>query len=190
MSIHDAVTQILVAIGETDREGLKDTPARVEKAWAHWTSGYNQDPKEILKTFIDGGEHYSEMVFQGNIAWFSTCEHHLAPFFGFAHIAYIPNGRIVGLSKLSRLLDVFARRLQCQERITRQVADTLMDVLSPLGCGVVLQARHHCMESRGIQKIGTVTITSEVRGNFKERPEVRSEFMDFVKVAAQGIKTL
>lgn len=180
-SADDAVVRLLQHIGENpDREGLRETPQRVIKAWNEWAAGYNQKPEDILKGFEDGADKYDEFVFQGSIPFYSTCEHHLAPFFGVAHIGYIPTGRIVGLSKLSRLLDIFARRLQCQERISVQVADALMSALKPLGVGVVLQARHMCMESRGICKSGTVTTTSALRGLVKERPEVREEFLSFV----------
>jgi GTP cyclohydrolase I len=180
----EATRQFLRAIGEDpDREGLQETPRRVSEAWAYWTSGYAIDPVAILKSFEDGADGYSEMVFQGSIPFWSTCEHHLAPFFGVAHVAYIPEGRIVGLSKLSRLVDAFARRLQVQERLCAQVADTLFDVLKPLGVGVVMQCRHSCMESRGVQKAGTITTTSALRVNFLKEPSVRAEFMAFVNVA-------
>jgi GTP cyclohydrolase I len=166
---------------QPDREGLKETPHRVRKAWEHWTNGYGVDPTSILKTFEDGAEKYDEMVFQGNVPVYSHCEHHLAPFFGVAHIAYIPNKRIVGLSKISRLVDVFAHRLQVQERLTTQIADCLHQVLEPMGVGVVIRCRHLCMESRGIQRQGTVTYTSSLQGVF--RGEAKSEFMRFVERA-------
>jgi GTP cyclohydrolase I len=179
---------LLRELGEDpEREGLRETPARVMKAWKFWCSGYDVDPGSVLKTFEDGGEGYDDaMVFQGNIPYYSTCCHHLVPFFGAAHIAYIPNGRVVGLSKLARLLEVFARRLQTQERITVQVADALMEHLSPIGCAVTLQARHLCIESRGVQKIGTITTTTALRGEFKEKPEVRAEFMSLVMAQAKA----
>lgn len=185
------IEQLLHYMGEDpQREGLQETPARVMAAWEFWTSGYGQDPKDVLKMFTDGAEKADEMVFQGGIPFYSHCEHHLAPFFGYAHLAYIPNGRIVGLSKLARLTEIFARRLQVQERMGTQMADALMEHLKAKGVGVVLQARHLCMESRGVQKTGTVTITSAVRGSFKEYPEVRGEFMSFVQATMAGIKTL
>lgn len=181
----DTFRVLLEQIGEDpDRGGLRETPDRAAAAWAHWTSGYGKDPAEVLKCFEDGAEKYDELVFQGNISFASHCEHHLAPFFGVAHIAYIPNGKVVGLSKLSRLVDIFAHRLQVQERMTRQVAEALMEHLQPLGVAVVLNARHHCMESRGIKKIGTRTMTSAVLGVFKDKPEARAEFLDLVKVAS------
>lgn len=166
---------------EPNREGLRETPVRVTKAWQYWTSGYYQDPAEILKTFEDGAKNYDEMVFQGNIPVYSHCEHHLAPFFGVAHIGYIPKQRIVGLSKISRLVDVFAHRLQVQERLTTQIADSLFQCLEPLGVGVVVRCRHLCMESRGIRRHGTVTYTSSLLGVFRQ--EAKSEFMRFVERA-------
>lgn len=181
----ELVRQLLSQLGEDPgRGGLRETPSRVSKAWAHWVSGYDQDPAEILKCFEDGAEKYDELVFQGNLTFYSHCEHHLAPFFGVAHIAYIPTGKVVGLSKLSRLVDVFAHRLQVQERMTRQIAEALMDHLQPLGVAVVLNARHLCMESRGIRKTGTRTKTSAVLGVFKDKPEARAEFMNLVGVAS------
>lgn len=184
------ITDLLLMIGEDPRrEGLRDTPARAIKAWEEWTSGYFQNPREILKQFRDGAEQAKGMIFQAEIAWYSHCEHHLAPFFGFAHIGYIPNGKIVGLSKLARLVDVFAKRLSVQERLTNQVASALHDELKCRGVGVVTQARHLCMESRGVNKVGTVTMCSALRGNFIQ-PEVRAEFMSLVQVAAAGVHKL
>lgn len=163
------------------RPGLVETPERATKAWLKWTEGYKMDPSKVLKEFEDGGERYDEMIMVKDIPFYSHCEHHLAPFFGHAHIAYIPNGRIVGLSKLSRLLDVFARRLQVQERLTAQVADALMDHLHARGAAVSIQARHLCMESRGIQKQGSVTVTNVLRGVFIEDPAARAEFLEGVR---------
>lgn len=167
---------------EPYREGLSETAARFVKAWEFWTSGHGVDPESLLKTFSDGGEGYDEMVFVGAIPFYSSCEHHLAPFFGVAHVGYIPNGKIVGLSKLPRLVEAFARRLSVQERITVQVADTIERVLEAKGVGVVLQARHLCMESRGVQKPGTITTTSALRGLFKAAPEARAEFYKLVEM--------
>jgi len=176
-----AIKQLLVAIGEDHRRpGLLETPMRVSKAWAEWTAGYSQDPAEVLKTFEDGAEGVDEMVVQKDIEIYSHCEHHLAPFFGVAHIAYIPNGRIVGLSKLARLADVFALRLQVQERITNQIADALVEHLNPIGVGVMIEAKHFCMCSRGIKKQGSSTITSALRGAIKDQPAARAEFLAYV----------
>lgn len=185
------IREFIARLGENpDRGGLKETPERVVKAWRFFCSGYEQDPKEILKTFEDGGERYDELLFQANIPVFSNCEHHLQNFFGVAHIAYVPNGRVVGLSKLSRLADIFARRLQVQERLTQQIADALMEHLNPRGVGVVLQMRHMCMEARGIQKIGTVTMSSCLRGCVKEEADCRNEFMQLVNTASNGLVKL
>lgn len=163
-----------------------DTPKRFLAAWLHWTGGYEWDPEKMLRTFSDGAEDYDELVFQGNIPTFSLCEHHLAPFFGLTHIAYIPHGKIVGLSKLIRLVDIFSRRLQVQERLTNQIADSVNSCLQPLGVGVVIQCRHMCMESRGVQKMGTVTVTSAMRGAIKDEPSARAEFLQFVQSASAG----
>jgi GTP cyclohydrolase I len=160
-----------------EREGLAETPKRVAKAWAHWTSGYEVDIAKLLKTFEDGADGYDGMVIVKDIPIYSKCEHHLADIFGTATIAYIPNGRVVGLSKLSRLADAFARRLQVQERLTTQIADALVEHLAPLGVGVLIRARHMCMESRGICQQGHHTITSALRGALREQAEARAEFM-------------
>lgn len=159
------------------REGLAETPARVVKAWKHWCGGYYMDPAEILKVFADGAEAYDEMVLVKDIPIYSKCEHHLADIFGTASIAYIPNGKIVGLSKLSRLADCFARRLQVQERMTAQIADALVEHLQPKGVGVLIKARHMCMESRGIRQQGHHTVTSALRGCIKDDPRSRAEFL-------------
>lgn len=180
----DLFLQLLAQLGEDPtREGLAETPSRVARAWAEWTSGYAQRPEDILKCFEDGSENYDEMVFQGNIPFYSHCEHHLAPFFGTAHVAYIPDGRVVGLSKLTRLVDVFAHRLQVQERLTRQIAEALDENLHPLGVAVVVRARHFCMESRGVRKVGTHTTTSALLGVFRDKPEVRAEFLSLARMS-------
>lgn len=176
--IEDHITRLLQYAGDDPtREGLHETPARVGKAWKFWCSGYGADIGALLKTFEDGAEGCDEMVVVKDIPFYSHCEHHLAAIFGTATIAYLPNGKIVGLSKLNRLLDAFARRLQVQERMTAQVADALMEHLDPLGCGIVVKARHMCMESRGVCQQGHHTVTSALRGLFKEDPSVRSEFL-------------
>jgi GTP cyclohydrolase I len=168
-------------IGENPlRGGLLETPARVAKAWKHWTSGYGKDPAELLKVFEDGAEGVNEMVVVRDIPIYSHCEHHLAPIFGTATIGYLPDGKIVGLSKLNRLADMFARRLQVQERMTNQIADALMQHLAPHGCGVVVNARHMCMESRGVQQSSSTT-TSALRGVFKDDPTVRAEFLSLAR---------
>lgn len=160
-----------------DRGGLVETPDRVAKAWAHWTSGYTKDPVEVLKVFEDGAEGCDEMVIEVDIPFYSHCEHHLAPFFGLASVAYIPSGKVLGLSKMNRLVEVFARRLQVQERLTNQIADALWDNLDPLGVGVLLRARHMCVESRGVAHRGASTTTSALRGVMKKEASARSEFL-------------
>ena len=177
MNIEPAIRTILGFVGETEREGLKETPHRVAKAWKHWCSGYNVDIAALLKVFEDGADNYDQMVIVKDIPIYSKCEHHLADIFGTATIAYIPNGKIVGLSKLSRLADAFARRLQVQERLTSQIADAIVEHLQPLGVGVVIKARHMCMESRGICQQGHHTVTTALRGVIKEQPATRAEFM-------------
>lgn len=162
---------------DSQREGLSETPKRVMKAWQHWTRGYYMDPADILKVFEDGAQSYDEMVLVKDIPIYSKCEHHLADIFGTACIAYIPNGKIVGLSKLSRLADCFARRLQVQERMTVQIADALVEHLQPKGVGVLVRARHMCMESRGICQQGHHTVTTALRGAMKDDPRTRSEFL-------------
>jgi GTP cyclohydrolase I len=181
---HSIVEDLLQLLDpDPQREGLAETPKRYLDAWKEWTAGYKIDATALLKTFKDGADSYDEMVFVGCIPFYSTCEHHLAPFFGVAHVAYIPDGSIVGLSKLPRLVDAFARRLSVQERITTQVADTMVNVLKPKGAGVVLQARHMCMESRGINRPGTVTTTAAMRGLHKDSPQVRAEFYKMIDQA-------
>lgn len=177
-SFEDNVRRMLQFVGENPaRGGLVETPKRVAKAWAHWCGGYEKEAGEILKVFEDGAEDYDQMVTVKDIPFYSQCEHHMAPFFGTATISYIPNGRIVGLSKLSRLVDMFARRLQVQERLTNQVADAIVEHLKPLGVGVVIRARHLCMESRGICQQGHHTVTVALRGELKENQSAREEFM-------------
>jgi len=183
MSDKEAFTEhdwrrLLISLGEDpDRAGLVETPARVTKAWKHWTSGYAQDPVEVLKAFEDGAEEYNELIVVRNIPVYSHCEHHLAPFFGKATVGYLPNGKIVGLSKLTRLVDIFSKRLQVQERMTIQIANALMEVLEPKAVGVVVKCRHLCMESRGIRAIGEETITSAMLGELQPNLALRTEFL-------------
>jgi len=179
----DIPTRLLQYIGEdTTRGGLLETPARILKAWKFWTDGYNIDPASVFKTFTDGAELYNQnqMVVVKNIPVWSMCEHHLAPFFGTVCIAYIPDKQIVGLSKFSRLVDIYARRLQVQERLTNQIAQAITDILKPKGSAVLLECRHSCMESRGVQKAGIETITSDVRGLFLTDQSVKSEFLRLI----------
>lgn len=174
----NVIKQLLFSIiGEEARPGLEETPARVVKAWQEWCAGYDVDPADVLKVFEDGAEGVDEMVIVKDIPIYSKCEHHLADIFGTITIAYIPNGKIVGLSKLSRLADVFARRLQVQERLTNQIANALMEHLQPKGVGVLMKARHMCMESRGLCQQGHHTLTSALRGVIKTDVQARSEFL-------------
>lgn len=166
-----------VIADDPEREGLADTPLRVAKAWKTWISGYQQDPAEILKVFEDGAEGCDEMVIVKDIPIYSKCEHHLADIFGTATIAYIPDGRVVGLSKLSRLADLYARRLQVQERMTNQIADALATHLGAKGVAVLIRARHMCMESRGLCQQGHHTVTIAVRGVLLTDLKARAEFM-------------
>ncbi|MGY1830760.1 GTP cyclohydrolase I FolE [Geodermatophilus sp. SYSU D01180] len=176
-----AVRELLLAVGEDpDRPGLRDTPARVARAYAETFAGLWQDPGEVLATVFD--EDHDEMVLVRDIPMYSTCEHHLVPFHGAAHVGYIPgdDGRVTGLSKLARLVDVYARRPQVQERLTRQIADALADHLKPRGVIVVVEAEHLCMGMRGIRKPGSTTVTSAVRGMFRENAATRAEAMSLV----------
>lgn len=174
--------RLLAHLGDDPgRQGLLETPYRVEKAWKHWTSGYDKDPADILKVFEDGAEQYSELILVRGIPVYSHCEHHLAPFFGKATIGYTPNGKIVGLSKLTRLVDCFARRLQVQERLTMQVAEALMKHVEPLSVGVVIRCRHMCMESRGIQTQGEETVTSALLGEMQSNLGLRNEFFSLAR---------
>lgn len=159
------------------RPGLLETPHRVAKAMAHWFGGYDVDVPALFKTFEDGAEGTDQMITVVDIPFYSKCEHHMADIFGTVTVAYIPNGKIVGLSKLSRVVDAFARRLQVQERLTTQIADAINDNLSPLGVGVFVRARHMCMESRGICQQGHHTVTTALRGVIKEEPQTRAEFL-------------
>ena len=179
--IEKAVREILIAIGEDpDRDGLLETPARVARAYAEQFSGLGQRPGDVLSTVFEA-EH-EEMVLVKDIELYSTCEHHLVPFYGSAHVGYIPNaqGQITGLSKLARLVDVFARRPQVQERLTTQVADAVMAHLEPRGVIVVIEAEHLCMTMRGVRKPGAKTVTSAVRGDFRNRDRTRAEAMSLI----------
>lgn len=174
--------RFLSSIGEDpDRAGLLETPARVAKAWKHWASGYGQDPAALLKAFDDGAEQYDELIIVRGIPVYSHCEHHLAPFFGTATIGYVPNGKIVGLSKLTRLVDCFAKRLQVQERMTIQIADALMAALEPRAVGVIVRCRHLCMESRGIRTQGEDTTTSAALGELRSNLALRTEFLQLAR---------
>lgn len=182
--IEEAIRSLLKALGEdVTRPGLVDTPSRVANAWEEWVSGYRQDPSSHLKTFQEGtkGEDLGLVTVTGVPVW-SMCEHHLAPFFGVAHVAYVPRGSVVGLSKFSRVVNAFSRRLQVQERLTRQVADCIMNTLQPAGVAVMLECRHMCMESRGVHSHGSRTKTTILRGVFVDDAKARSEFYSQIPV--------
>ena len=178
--MENAYKKILEAIGEDPkREGLLKTPARAAEAMRYLTSGYHQDVMEILNGAIFE-EPYEDMVIIRDIEFFSMCEHHLLPFFGKVHIGYLPSGKIIGLSKLARLVDVFARRLQVQERLTVQIGSALMQVLNPSGIGVVVEARHLCMMARGVEKQSSKVTTSEMVGTFRDDRKTREEFLNLL----------
>ncbi|MCL2888125.1 MAG: GTP cyclohydrolase I FolE [Elusimicrobia bacterium] len=178
-SIEKNIKEILAYIGENpDREGLLETPRRVVRSWERLFGGYKQNPESVLKTFVEGS--CDEMVVLKDIEFYSTCEHHFQPFFGTISIGYLPNKRVLGVSKLARLVEIYSRRLQIQEKLSAEIADSLMKHLNPLGVMVVCKAQHLCMSSRGVEKHKAVMITSAIRGVFK-KPEVRAEFLDFIK---------
>jgi GTP cyclohydrolase I len=179
--MEDQIRQILKAIGEDpDREGLLRTPQRVAHALSYLTRGYAMDPGKVINEALFT-EDYEEMIVQKDIDFYSLCEHHLLPFFGKAHVAYIPHHKIVGISKLARLVDVYARRLQVQERLTNQIATTIMDKLDALGVAVVLEAEHLCMRMRGVEKQNSFVITSSLLGAFRTRQDTRAEFMNLIR---------
>jgi GTP cyclohydrolase IA len=182
VSTEEMYREILRRIGEDpNRDGLLRTPGRVEKSFAYLTKGYQEDPQQMLRAALFDVD-YDEMVIVKDVEMFSLCEHHMLPFFGKVHVAYIPKGKVVGLSKIARLVEVFARRLQVQERMTRQIADAIQDAIAPQGVGVVIEARHLCMMMRGIEKQNSSTVTSAMIGCFREK-ETRSEFLSLVRPA-------
>ena len=187
VGVEESVTKVLEELGEDpNREGLRGTPHRVAKAMQFLTSGYTKDIQKILNSAIFN-EKYSEMVIVKDIDFFSMCEHHLLPFFGKVHVAYIPSGKIVGLSKMPRIVDVFARRLQVQERMTQQIADTLYEALNPQGVGVVIEARHMCMMMRGVEKQNSVATTSAMLGVFMDDVKTRQEFLTLIGTKTLGV---
>ena len=175
-------TLIKWAGDDPQREGLVETPKRVVKAYEEFFAGYEQNPEEILQKTFKEVEGYDEMVLVKDIAVESHCEHHIVPILGKAHVAYIPNNRVVGISKLARIVDVFGKRLQTQETMTQQIANTIENVLKPKGVAVVIDASHQCMSTRGIHKTESSTVTSSMRGIFKENPTTRNEFLNFIRL--------
>jgi GTP cyclohydrolase IA len=188
--MQDAITKLLKDLGEDPtREGLRDTPKRVEKAYKFLTSGYNADIDKVLNNALFSVD-YSEMVIVKDIDFYSLCEHHLLPFFGKCHVAYIPTTKVIGLSKIPRIVDVFARRLQVQERLTKQIADTIQDKIAPLGVAVVVEATHLCMSMRGVEKQNSFAVTSAMQGAFRNNARTRMEFLELIKLrsAVPGLR--
>jgi len=184
--MQEIIRQLLSELGENpSREGLLDTPKRVENSLRFLTSGYQADVDAVLNDALFSVD-YNEMVIVKDIDFYSLCEHHLLPFFGKCHVAYIPNGRVVGLSKIPRVVDIFARRLQVQERLTNQIAATILEKVKPIGVGVVLEARHLCMSMRGVGKQNSVAVTSAMLGTFRSDARTRSEFLELLRRPSQG----
>jgi GTP cyclohydrolase I len=185
--MQDLITSLLIELGEDpSREGLLRTPKRVEKALTFLTSGYRADVDEVLNGALFSVD-YNEMVIVRDIDFYSLCEHHLLPFFGKCHVAYIPNGRVIGLSKIPRLVDIFARRLQLQERMTNQIAETIRTKINPLGVAVVCEGTHLCMAMRGVEKQNSYTITSAMLGAFRDQARTRMEFLELLKLRSPNI---
>src|SRR6267154_3522328 len=184
------IRQLLAELGEDpDREGLVNTPKRVEKALRFLTSGYEADVDEVINNALFSVD-YSEMVIVKDIDFYSLCEHHLLPFFGKCHIAYVPSTKVIGLSKIPRLVDIFSRRLQVQERLTKQIADTIRDKIAPLGVAVVMEATHLCMSMRGVEKQNSFAVTSAMHGGFRDSARTRMEFLELIKLrsAVPGLR--
>jgi len=186
-TFEDLVHEILVRLNEDpEREGLLLTPARVHKAFEFLTKGYDEDPEVMLKNALFTVT-YDEMVIVKDVEVFSLCEHHMLPFFGKVHVAYIPNGRVIGLSKIPRLIEIFSRRLQIQERLTTQIAETIQKVIQPQGVGVVIEARHLCMMMRGVEKQHSAAVTSSMLGCFRDEQETRQEFLSLIRQRPNGM---
>jgi len=179
--VESAIRTLLRWAGDDpDRSGLRGTPARVSRAYKEWFGGYDQDPAGILRTTFDETSGYDEIILLKDVEFVSRCEHYLVPIVGKAHVAYLPERRVVGISKLARVVDVFARRLQIQERMTAQIADTIQQVLEPRGVAIVIEAVHHCMVMRGVNKPGSTMVTSRLTGVFKDDPSVKRELLALV----------
>jgi GTP cyclohydrolase I len=181
VALTNAYREVLEHIGEDpQRDGLKRTPERVAKSIQFLTRGYSEDPAQLLRDGLFDVD-YDEMVIVKDIEMFSLCEHHMLPFFGKVHVAYLPKGKVIGLSKIPRLVDTFARRLQVQERLTKQIADTIQEAIHPIGVGVVIEARHLCMMMRGVEKQHSATVTSSMLGAFREEQQTREEFLSLIR---------
>ena len=186
-TFEELIREMLIRLGEDpEREGLLRTPTRVKKAFEFLTRGYNEDPEALLKNALFTVT-YDEMVIVKDVEMFSLCEHHMLPFFGKVHVAYIPNGKVIGLSKIPRLIEIFSRRLQIQERLTTQIAETIQKVIQPQGVGVVIEARHLCMMMRGVEKQHSAAVTSSMLGCFREEQETRTEFLSLIRQRPNGI---
>jgi len=186
-SFEELVREMLVRLGEDpDREGLTGTPDRVHRAYEHLLKGYKEDPQSMLKKALFTVS-YDEMVIVKDVEMFSLCEHHMLPFFGKVHVAYIPNGKVIGLSKIPRLIEIFSRRLQIQERLTTQIAETIQQAIQPQGVGVVIEARHLCMMMRGVEKQHSAAVTSSMLGCFRDEQETRTEFLSLIRNRANGV---
>jgi GTP cyclohydrolase IA len=186
-SFEDLVREMIVRLGEdATREGLERTPERVHRAYEFLTKGYKEDPEAMLKKALFTVT-YDEMVIVKDIEMFSLCEHHMLPFFGKVHVAYIPNGKVIGLSKIPRLIEIFSRRLQIQERLTTQIAETIQHAIHPQGVGVVIEARHLCMMMRGVEKQHSAAVTSSMLGAFRNEEETRSEFLSLIRQRPNGV---
>ncbi len=183
----DAVRILLRWAGEDPaREGLLDTPKRVVKAYGDWFSGYQEDPREFLARTFEEVAGYDEMIVLRDIEFESHCEHHMAPIIGRAHVGYLPDGKVVGISKLARVVETYARRFQVQEKMTAQIARCIQDVLQPIGVAVVVEAKHQCMTTRGVHKTGVSMVTSKMLGTFRTDPMTRAEFLDVIAVKRGG----
>jgi len=186
-SFEELVRELIVRIGEDpEREGLLRTPERVHRAMNFLTRGYNEDPETMLKGALFS-VNYDEMVIVKDVEMFSLCEHHMLPFFGKVHVAYIPNGKVIGLSKVPRLIEIFSRRLQIQERLTTQIAETIQKAIEPQGVGVVIEARHLCMMMRGVEKQHSEAVTSSMLGCFRNEQETRTEFLSLIRNKSNGL---
>jgi GTP cyclohydrolase I len=186
-SFEELMREMIIRLGEDpEREGLVHTPNRVHKAYEYLTRGYKEDPEALLKKALFTVS-YDEMVIVKDVEMFSLCEHHMLPFFGKVHVAYIPNGKVIGLSKIPRLIEIFSRRLQIQERLTTQIAETIQNTVEPQGVGVVVEARHLCMMMRGVEKQHSAAVTSSMLGCFRDEQETRNEFLSLIRQRPNGV---